>query len=88
MNRDRIRGSKGEVDCMASLTVLFSVLLDVTILFSPITPFLGCAYDLVSICQWHYPRISYFYVFTPCFQSFYGVCPTGLAKRHPGTICG
>lgn len=41
LNRDRMRGNKGNEDAMTSLTVLYSVLLDVTILFAPITPFLA-----------------------------------------------
>ncbi|CAD7965581.1 unnamed protein product [Amoebophrya sp. A25] len=44
LNRPRMRGDAGAADAMASLTVLYTVLLDVTILFAPVTPFLS---DLV-----------------------------------------
>lgn len=40
LNRSRIKGDFGEEDCIQSLNVLFSTLLNLVILLSPFTPFL------------------------------------------------
>eukprot|EP00392_Amoebophrya_sp_AT5.2_P011524 g11603.t1 len=41
LNRARMRGESGEAEAKTSLTVLFTVILDVTILFAPVTPFVA-----------------------------------------------
>ena len=40
LNRSRIKGDFGEDDCLQSLNVLFSTLLNLVVLLSPFTPFL------------------------------------------------
>ncbi|CAD7925829.1 unnamed protein product [Amoebophrya sp. A120] len=41
LNRQRMRGENGQEEAKTSLTVLYSVILDVTILFAPVTPFIA-----------------------------------------------
>ena len=41
LNRDRMRGKVGSEEALTSLTVLYTVLLDVSILFAPVTPFVA-----------------------------------------------